>query len=317
MTEEAILLSQQQPLLYTQLKKSAATNRLAHAYLFEGDQGVGKEAVALWLAKQLFCTNPVDGDPCNECNNCERINHNEHPDVLQIAPDGQTIKVDQIRELKTEFTKSGMETNQKVFLIQQAEKMSVGAANSLLKFLEEPDGQVMAILMTTSLGRILPTIQSRCQVLHFQPLSKATLSRRLVERGVGEQTADLLSELTNSFEKAVELSEDEWFNEARDTIKQWFAYLSKSDNQAFVYVQKKLVKSFKEKEQQRLSFELLLYYFERQLAEETTKGPSRRMEQLAEQIERVLIAHRKWEANVSYQNVCEQLVIRLIALKEK
>lgn len=318
MTQEAISLSRQQPLLYTQLKKSVANNRLAHAYLFEGDQGVGKEAFGIWLAKQLFCTNPIEGDPCNECNNCERINHNEHPDVQQIAPDGQTIKVDQIRELKTEFTKSGMETNQKVFLIQQAEKMSTGAANSLLKFLEEPDGQVMAILTTTSLGRILPTIQSRCQVLHFQPLSKSALIQRLVDHGIGEQTASVLSELTNSFEKAVELSEDEWFNEARDTIKQWFTYLSKSDNQAFVYVQKKLVKTFKEKDQQRLSFELLLYYFEQQLAAETAKGLSRqKLEQLAEQIERILVAHRKWEANVSYQNVCEQLVIRVIALKEK
>ncbi|MCG4775196.1 AAA family ATPase, partial [Lawsonibacter sp. DFI.5.51] len=74
--------------------------------------------------------------------------------------------------LKAEFSKSGVETAKKVFLIQEADKMSTGAANSLLKFLEEPEGQILAILETTSLSRILPTIQSRCQTLHFQPLVK-------------------------------------------------------------------------------------------------------------------------------------------------
>lgn len=103
--------------------------------------------------------------------------------------------------------------------------MSTGAANSLLKFLEEPEGQILAILETTSLSRILPTIQSRCQTLHFQPLVKKTLIDRLIKQGIGEKTAILLAELTNSFEKAVEISQDEWFNEAREIILQWFNYL--------------------------------------------------------------------------------------------
>lgn len=314
--KETTLLKEKQPLLFQQLQKSFEHGRLAHAYLFEGGTGTGKAEFALWLAKHLFCTNLSENQPCNTCNNCVRINQNEHPDVLQIFPDGQTIKVDQIRQLKEEFSKSGMETKQKVFLIQQADKMSTGAANSLLKFLEEPDGKVLAILETASLARILPTIQSRCQILHFQPLDTKHLTKELMNTGISQQAASLLAELTNSFDKAVEISQDEWFNDARAIILQWHEYLTNNDLQAFVYVQKKMVKLFKEKEQQGLSFNLLLVYAKRTLEEWLKTGKSQRaVEQQAQRIEYILQARRKWEANVSWQNVCEQLVIKMIHSK--
>lgn len=311
--DEIKLLSEQQPLLYKQLQKSFEHGRLAHAYLFEGDTGTGKKEFGLWLAKRVFCTNVSENNPCNHCNNCLRINENEHPDVLRIVPDGQTIKVNQIRELKSEFSKSGVETAQKVFLIEQADKMSVGAANSLLKFLEEPEGKILAVLETTSLTRILPTIQSRCQVLHFQPLVAKKLVSTLMATGISENKAKLLVELTNSFDKAVEISKDEWFNDAREIIQQWFNYLRNDDLQGFVYVQKKMIGVFKEKEQQALGFDLLLAYYRQQLKEFVANGQSKKtVEQQAQRIELILKARQKWEANVSWQSVCEQLVIRMI-----
>lgn len=313
---EIQVLSEQQPLLFQQLQKSFKHGRIAHAYLFEGDSGTGKQAFALWMAKRIFCAELVDNNPCNKCHNCIRINENEHPDVIRIFPEGQTIKVDQIRQLKLEFSKSGMETAKKVFIIEQAEKMSIGAANGLLKFLEEPDGTVVAILETASLAKILPTIQSRCQILHFQPLNKEKLSNALISNGYNKQTAELLTELTNSFDKAVEIAEDEWFNEAREIIQQWFDYLVQADHQAFVYVQKKMLKDFKEKEQQALGFDLLLAYFRRQLVQDVKLDkPKRMIEKQAQAVELILKARQKWEANVSWQSVCEQLVIRMIALK--
>lgn len=104
--------------------------------------------------------------------------------------------------------------------------------------------------------------------LTFSTISQKTLIDRLIKQGIGEKTAILLAELTNSFEKAVEISQDEWFNEAREIILQWFNYLKSNDLQAFIYVQKKMVKVFKEKEQQALSFDLLMVYY-RQLLEES------------------------------------------------
>lgn len=310
---EAEQLEAKQPLLYQQLQKSFEHGRLAHAYLFEGDTGTGKNEVALWLAKRIFCMHLIENNPCNQCINCIRINENEHPDVLRIAPEGQTIKVEQIRSLKAEFSKSGVETAQKVFVIEAADKMSTGAANSLLKFLEEPEGKVVAILETTSLAKILPTIQSRCQILHFQPLSREKLLHSLLKEGINQQMAELLVELTNSFDKAVEISQDEWFNEAREIVLQWFDYLKKDDMQAFVYVQKKLARVFKEKEQQALSFELLLAYYRRSFNGSIDQHQSKRqIEQQGERLRLILAARQKWEANVSWQSVCEQLVIRMI-----
>ncbi|MGK0551335.1 DNA polymerase III subunit delta' [Enterococcus faecalis] len=311
--KEAEFLQQRQPLLFQQLQKSFEHGRLAHAYLFEGDTGTGKQEFGLWLAKHIFCTNLHAQMPCNECNNCLRINEHEHPDVLQIVPEGQTIKVNQIRQLKAEFSKSGVETAQKVFLIQEADKMSVGAANSLLKFLEEPEGDVLAILETTSLAKILPTIQSRCQVMHFQPLDKQKLIEELTNHRIGLKTATLLAELTNSFDKAVEISQNEWFNEAREIIHQWFDYLKKDDMQAFVYVQKRMVKVFKEKEQQALSFDLLIAFYRQLLTESVQSGQTKKViAQQARRVETILNARQKWEANVSWQCVCEQLVIQII-----
>ena len=215
---QEINLAQMQPIVYQQLQRSFEHGRIAHAYLFEGEKGIGKHEVGIWLAQHLFCTQMKDNLPCGKCNNCQRIEKKEHPDVLVIEPEGQTIKVDQIRRLQTEFSRSGYESRKKVFLIKEAEKMNSSAANSLLKFLEEPPGDFLAVLETDAVGRILPTIQSRCQVLHFQELSKEALIHRLQEEQIPLEKAKLLAFLTNSLGKAVEISQNEWFNDAKDLI---------------------------------------------------------------------------------------------------
>lgn len=173
--EEAKKLQTIQPIVFRQLQNSFEHGRLAHAYLFEGDQGTGKAELALWFAKHQFCLNLQEEMPCETCNNCLRITSKDHPDVVEIEPDGQSIKVDQIRALQSELTKSGFESAKKVVIIHQAEKMNMNSANSLLKFLEEPPANFMIILETQSLGKILPTIRSRCQIIHFQALSTLSL----------------------------------------------------------------------------------------------------------------------------------------------
>lgn len=302
-----------QPLVIQQLQKSLVHHTVSHAYLFEGGKGTGKKAVALWLAQALFCLNPNDGKPCGTCHNCIRIKEENHPDVSQIMAEGQRIKIDQIRELKESLTKSGLETKQKVLILHDADKMTVNAANGLLKFLEEPDGQVVIILLTTQKSAILPTIQSRCQTLTFKPLAKQQLIERLVAEGISENTADLLSQLTNSWQKAVELSQDEWFNEARDNLSQWYQYLIQKDALAFIYVQKQLIRTFKEKEQQNLLFDLLLIRYRNHLFESLAKkSQSEEIKKLEHSMEFILQARLKYTSNVSFQNVCEQLAWKIL-----
>lgn len=309
--EAAQKLQAIQPIVFRQLQNSFEHGRLAHAYLFEGDQGTGKAELALWFTKHLFCLDLQAGMPCERCNNCLRIASREHPDVVEIEPDGQSIKVDQIRALQSELAKTGFESAKKVVIIHQAEKMNVSSANSLLKFLEEPPANFMIILETQSLGKILPTIRSRCQIIHFQALSTERLQSRLAAEQVPAKTAKLLANLTNSYTKAVEISKDEWFNEARDVVIQWFNYLEKNDPQAFIYVQKKLVKTFKDKAQQQFAFEML-GYFVKEKRNQVMRQNQAGLAKYNNLLEEVLAANQKLEANVSFQNIAEQITLRSV-----
>lgn len=309
--EEAQRLQSIQPIVFRQLQNSFEHGRLAHAYLFEGDQGTGKAELALWFAKHMFCLNLQNEMPCEKCNNCLRITSKDHPDVVEIEPDGQSIKVDQIRALQSELAKSGFESAKKFVIIHQAEKMNSNSANSLLKFLEEPPANFMIILETQSLGKILPTIRSRCQTIHFQALSTERLQSRLESEQIPAKTAKLLANLTNSYGKAVEISKDEWFNESRDVVIQWFNYLEKNDPQAFIYVQKKLVKTFKDKTQQQFAFEMLAY-FVKEKRNQVMKQNQTALKTYNYLLEEVLSASRKLEANVSFQNIAEQITLRIV-----
>ena len=267
---EELFLQEYQPLVFAQLKKSVEHGRIAHAYLFEGDAGTGKHEMSLWLAKRLFCTNVQSDEPCGSCSNCLRIAQGEHPDVLMVEPDGQTIKVDQIRQLQEEFSKSGFESRLK----------------------------------------ILPTIQSRCQIIHFSPLAKEKLQTKLQKEGLSQESSRLLSYLTNSYHKAVEISQEEWFNETKDAVAQWVKYLLKKDPQAFIFVQKKLLALAKEKEQQRVIFSILLFYFQEERDQLLAQGLWGKEINLA--IEAALQAQKKLQANVAFQGVAEQFSVKII-----
>lgn len=298
------------PHVLAQMKKVVEHGRMSHAYLFEGNRGTGKHETALWLAKTLFCQHKENGEPCNQCTDCRRIDQGEHLNVQVITPIGQTIKVAQIRELQAEFAKSGFEKKLRIFIIQEADKMNASAANSLLKFLEDPSGNSLAILETTTIGKILPTIQSRCQIIHFSPLSSKLLSEKLQNIGLDTSSADLLANVTNSYEKAVEISQNEWFNGAKEAVLQWFSYLQKREPQAFIYVQKKLVAQAKEKDQQVLIFSMLSYFMQEKRDQALKVGRS--PQEMNRQLELVLQAQQKLTSNVAFQGAAEQLVLRIL-----
>src|SRR5699024_7079596 len=159
-----------QPLASQMISRSIDRQRISHAYLIQGQKGVGKEAIAQLLAARLFCERAVSADPCNDCMNCRRIESRNHPDVHWIEPDGLSIKKQQIDELQKEFIYSGLESNKKVYIIKGAETLTVNASNRILKFLEEPSKQTTAILLTENSRAIISTIRSRCQVIDLQPL---------------------------------------------------------------------------------------------------------------------------------------------------
>jgi DNA polymerase-3 subunit delta' len=310
------------------LKNSLVKNRVAHAYLLEGIRGTGKREIALLLTKSLFCESLIDGfKPCEACNNCMRINHGNHPEVHIVEPEGLSIKVDQIRNLQVEFSKKALESSKKVYLLVHADKMSVSASNSLLKFLEEPNPGTAAFLLTEQPQKILPTILSRCQILTFYPLSPQVMIKQLVENGVVPHKAPLLAQLTNSMDEALKLNVDEWFAQAQKIVVKLYEVLRKNPLEAMVTLQEGWFLHFKEKEQIQRGLDLLLLIFKDLLyiqldkqEQIVFKQESERLRQYAlqtsgrrisDQMSAILDAKRKLERNMNPQLMMEQLVLKL------
>lgn len=168
--------------IVTQLQSAVNSERVAGAYLFSGEKGVGKETVALYFANLILCENSgEDSVPCGECRACRKIKSGNHPDFQIIRPDGSQLKIDQIREMQQQISYQPLEGPRKIYIIAESERMNVYTANSLLKTLEEPPAASTIILLTENLNAILPTIRSRSQILTFYPLPTEELANALVD----------------------------------------------------------------------------------------------------------------------------------------
>lgn len=149
------------------INKLLYQKRIAHAYCFYGPQGSGKYEMALYLAKALNCNNTENHSACNKCNNCTLINIGEFPYVSIIEGKSLSIKIDQVRELKAESRYKTSNGVTRVFIIKQADNITLQGANSLLKLLEESPFNFLIILLTQNYRYLLPTISSRCHNLRF------------------------------------------------------------------------------------------------------------------------------------------------------
>ena len=238
------------------------TNRLQHAYIFEGVAGTGKYEMARWIAQRLYCQKPTDdGSPCLDCNQCFRIQQGEHPDVTTLQPDGQTIKVDQVRAIKEEFSKSGMETRRKILIVEDMEKMTTNAANSLLKFIEEPEGEITIMLLTTEVQQLLPTILSRAQIIHFPIRDIKIRIEDIQEKGIPREAATIIAYLTQDTDQAIAIYESEEFASIVEVVWKWFVLLHKNSDQAFIFIQTDLLEYAKNREQASLILELLILLY--------------------------------------------------------
>ncbi|NHN35099.1 DNA polymerase III subunit delta' [Paenibacillus agricola] len=164
------------------LQNSLRTDKVSHAYIFTGQHGTGRRQMALAFAQALYCKVRVD-DACGECLDCRKVEHGNHPDLHWLKPDGASIKIDQIRELQKQFSYRAGVSGLKMYVLENAETMTVQAANSLLKFLEEPTSRVVAILITENGNALLPTIRSRSQWVPFVPLSRELMVATLLAEG--------------------------------------------------------------------------------------------------------------------------------------
>lgn len=146
---------------------------IVHSYLFVGQEGIGKKLFARNFAKRVLCLNKNKEDDL--CESCVKFNSNNHPDYREIKPDGNSIKISQIREMLEDVYQKPIVSERKIIIIDDADLMTEEAQNSLLKTLEEPPQFIVIILITSNESLLLNTIKSRCMKIQFQNLSDADI----------------------------------------------------------------------------------------------------------------------------------------------
>ena len=187
------------------LSNSLKSNMISHAYMFEGPSGVGKNTLARELSRILL----------------EMENLFNSPDYIEIKPDGNSIKIAQVRNMQSDILVKPYKSY-KIYVFDEALKMTVEAQNALLKTLEEPPKYAIIILITNNKESLLDTIKSRCEIIKFTPIPMAEIADYLIKTGVDQKRASLLANFSRgSMQKAIELSESEDFYIMREEIQKY------------------------------------------------------------------------------------------------
>ena len=203
-----------------------------HAYLFQGEEGVGKEALARTFAAGLQCQSESADKPCKECVSCRQMDSGNQPDVIWVTREKASLGVDEIREqLCNTMDIKPFSSPYKIYLVPEAEKMTEAAQNALLKTIEEPPEYGIVILMTSNISALLPTIQSRCLTMEFRPLSTAVVESFVKEHC---QVPDYQARASAAFAqgnlgKAMRYAKSEDFIERKDHIISLLRHVEQMD----------------------------------------------------------------------------------------
>lgn len=178
-------------------------NSISQSYLFVGTEGIGKLLIAKAFAKKILCLDQEKKDNC-QCKSCGCFNGENHADYFVVNENGETIKIEKIREITSKVIEAPIISNRKVYIINDCEKMTVEAQNCLLKTLEEPPEFVVMILVSANENAILNTIKSRCMTIKFEPISKEELKKYAMDKlGYEQMSKNLLNSLSGSIGKAI------------------------------------------------------------------------------------------------------------------
>ena len=188
------------------LYKSVKDKKTSHSYLFVGIEGIGKKEIAKEFAKMLLCIN--NNKYCNTCKSCIEFDSNNNPDFLYIEPDGNSVKIEQIRYIQRKIQEKPIISNKKVYIINDADKMTTEAQNCLLKTLEEPPEYSTIILIGSNENMFLSTIKSRCMIIHFSKIEDEKIRKYLEEKyELKDISTNMLEIFQGSIGKAILLKD--------------------------------------------------------------------------------------------------------------
>lgn len=170
-----------QVIFYNIVSNAIKNNKISHAYLFETKYNDNYMNIIKAFIKTLICPyNYFNNEKCNNCSLCKRIDDDNYPEINIIEPDGLWIKKEQVILLQNEFNKKNIEGNKRIYVIKECERFNNHAGNAILKFLEEPVEDVVAILITNNINMVLETIKSRCQIIKLVDNSNDFINNDLI-----------------------------------------------------------------------------------------------------------------------------------------
>lgn len=302
-----------------QLLKAYENQKLSHAYLFEGDDLEAMSSTAFTFATHILCqTN-------SQC--ATKVKEMNHPDFHYVKTDETTIKKERIEQLVHHMNQLPIESDYKVYVIQDFERLTVQGENSILKFLEEPPTNTVAILISSKPEQILDTIHSRCQHVYFKPMPRETFVTRLSEKeDITKPVAELLSTYTTQFEEAQQLNEEADLVTLRKTILQWCDRLLKQREMALIGIVD-LLKQAKNRRLQLLTLAAVNAFFQDMMYAKSglivritfselqsyyeTRAQQLSYPHLTYIIEQITEAHKKLNQNVNPTLVFEQIAIKV------
>lgn len=223
-------LQESQPVVFQILKNSFLNQHTSHAYLISGLKGSPILECAIFMAQSFVCSNKDEFNlACGTCVNCLKIANHTYADFKFIL--GEDLKNDEVYSLQEEFNKSSIENeNRKIYIIHLIEKAPIASLNKLLKFVEEPSSNIIAIFTTNSLDLVLQTIVSRCQNINLKEYNTADLISYLMDNQVDKEDAYLISKISNNATKNLELYQSDSYKIIKEVLQNSLHYLSLKDD---------------------------------------------------------------------------------------
>lgn len=307
----------EQPIAIKILENSINKNKIVHAYLFETNGYNKSQELIYAFIKSLLCPNKFFASTnCQNCSICKMIEDKNYPEIKVINPDGMWIKKEQLDDLQQEFSKKAVFGNKKIYIINEAEKMNISTSNSILKFLEEPAPNIIAILITDNIYQLLDTIISRCQIISLK-------------KNIDLCSSEIEMIADNIFSD--KLKKEEFLNnpdtlDLINNIKKFIDYYEVNHLDTLLYTQKLWFNYFKDKEQNIMAYDIMILYYRDILNQKIGqtvmifKDDYDNISQIAlknseydivEKISKILIAKQKIKNNINLNLLMDNLIINL------
>lgn len=255
-------LEKYQPAIFKTFVNELRNEKLSHAYLISGNQGMPLKETALYLAKSILCDSP-NPLACDSCITCVRIDEGNYPDLMLFDGEKERIKKGDIERIMTNFDKTALEKKGiMIYILHLVETTSAIVVNSLLKFLEEPGKNVFAFLTTENESRVLPTIISRTQVFRLKAINVHEIIKEAVSAGIFEEDAQLLSVFYNDPDTIRENIENPNFVIAKQALSDQLNALLMSKDDAIFTCQRLVEPKLKTNEITRMYLKLLSQVFQ-------------------------------------------------------